>query len=193
MFWPLICAVRIYATGEGKKPKQTNQQKQTQKTPKQQQQKIPTNHFQTHPSNQMKALTGCKDEKITTASKPTWPCWEVLLKTLTWGLLIEIFQIFMSPWALLLLITWAAGLILISVLGVFVAFSVLQRNVCFLWQTFILILDTLQFYKKRQKLLCPCWRLIETQKKEFFCHCTHILMCKFPQYSKCLVSQLPIQ
>lgn len=136
LFWPLTFAVSIYTTGEEKK---NHQNKTKQKT------KAPTNSSQTRPTNQMKALAGCKNGKIIAASEPAWPCCSSFaensdLRVPHWN--IPDPHVFSA----LLLLICAAGLILVSVFFFFCGFfKVLQRNVCFLWQTFILILDTLQF------------------------------------------------
>lgn len=95
----------------------------------------------------MKALAACWDENITAAAKPVWPCASFPkisdLRASHWN--IPDPRVSLSSAAINNMGSRAYSDLW------FGAFWGLQRNVCFLWQTFIHILDILQFYKKRQK------------------------------------------
>lgn len=120
-----------------------------------------------------KALAGCKDDKIIAASKPAWPCCSNFaensdLRVPHWN--IQDPHVSLSSAAINNMCSRAySGLCagdFLCCCWSFIFLEVLQRSVCFLWQTFILILILYGF--KRGKILCPCGRLIVTQKQYIF-------------------------
>lgn len=160
-FWPLTFAVRVYTTGEGEKKKNPTK---TQK-PNKRKTKAPTNISRTHPTSHMKALAGCKDDKIIAASEPACPCCSSFAENSDLRVPHQNIpdpHVFLSSAAINNMCS------MFSVLGgFFVAFlKFYKKTVCFLWHLLSYLI--LYSFKRKDKILCPCWRLVVTRKQYFF-------------------------
>lgn len=147
----------------------TLQEKEKTKQSKQKT-KASTNSSQTHPTNQMKALAGCKDDKIIAASKPTWPCYLSFaensdLRVPHWN--IPDSHVSLSSATINNMYSRAYSGLCFG--RVFVAFLKFYKGMSISCDKHLFSYLILYIFKRKyKKIVCPCWRLVVTQKEHFF-------------------------
>lgn len=120
-------------------------------------------------------------DKVIAVSEPAWPCRSNLAENSDLRVMTEIFQILMSPWSLLLLITWSQFWVFILVWGFFMAFFKFYKGMSVscdkhlfsYWILYNLKRKDIKFY-----VLVEHWFIV-TQKQHFFS--------SLHSHSKCLV------